>query len=201
MMDLGVLTALGTFLVAAGSPGPATLAVAGTAMALGRSAGLMMGAGLALGLASWGLAVGLGFGALVAQSPVFLTIFKLIGASYLLYLAWVTGRTAFRKDTAPDTVAEGRAFRRGLILNLGNPKAALAWIAALALSTDGTAPGWGIVVACAAMGFGIYAAYAFAFALPPVRSTYRRFRRWIDGVTAVLFALAGLRLLAWRGAE
>ncbi len=200
MIDVGGVTALATFLVAAGSPGPATLAVAGTAMASGRAAGLMMGAGLALGLAAWGVAVGLGFGALVAQSPIFLTIFKVIGGSYLLYLAWVTGRAALQEADAPETIGEGRAFRRGLILNLGNPKAALAWIAALALSAGGAAPGWGIVVACAALGFGIYAAYAWAFALPPVRSVYRRFRRWIDGVTAALFALAGLRLLTWRGA-
>lgn len=201
MISLALVTALGTFLVAAGSPGPATLAVAGASMASGRRAGLALGAGLAVGLAVWGVAVGLGFGALVAQSPVFLTIFKVIGGGYLLYLAWGGARSAMTPATAPVAMDSGRAFRRGLILNLGNPKAALAWIAALALgSGDGTA-GWGVVAACAVLGLVIYATYALAFALDPVRSFYLRARHGIEAVTAGLFALAGLRLLTWRGAE
>lgn len=200
MISVSVMAALGTFLVAAGSPGPATLAVASVAMGSGRRAGLALGAGLAVGLAVWGVAVGLGFGALVAQSPVFLTIFKVIGGGYLLYLAWQSAKSAIAPQDAPRATDPGRAFRRGLILNLGNPKAALAWIAALALGSGDGAVGWGVVAACAALGAVIYATYALAFALGPVRGVYMRARRGIEAATAGLFALAGLRLLTWRDA-
>lgn len=200
MISVSVLAALGTFLVAAGSPGPATLAVVGASMASGRRAGLALGAGLAVGLAVWGVAVGFGFGALVAQSPVFLTIFKVIGGGYLMYLAWLSARSAMAEQAAPAAMDTGRAFRRGLILNLGNPKAALAWIAALALGSGEGAVGWGVVAGCAVLGALIYAGYALAFALGPVRGVYTRARRGIEAATAGLFALAGLRLLTWRGA-
>ena len=199
MISVSVATALGTFLVAAGSPGPATLAVAGASMASGRCAGLALGAGLAAGLAIWGVTMGLGFGVLVAQSPVFLAIFKVIGGGYLLYLAWMSGRSAMAQQAAPVALASGRAFRRGLILNLANPKAALAWIAALALGSGDGVAGWGVVAACAVLGAVIYGIYAMAFALDPVRMFYARARRGIEVVTAGLFALAGLRLLTWRG--
>lgn len=198
---IAFFAALGTFLVAAGSPGPATLAVAGASMASGRRAGLSLGAGLAVSLALWGVAVGFGFGALVAQSPVFLTIFKVIGGGYLLYLAWLSAQSAMAPQAAPQAMDSGRAFRRGLILNLGNPKAALAWIAALALGSDDGAMSWGVVAACAGLGAVIYGAYAVAFALPPVRGVYMRARRGIEAATAGVFALAGVSLLTWRGAS
>ena len=55
MPDLSFLIApLIAFFIAAGSPGPATLACAGAAMTHGRAAGLALGVGLALGLSFWG---------------------------------------------------------------------------------------------------------------------------------------------------
>ncbi len=202
MIDGALITAVLAFVVAAGTPGPATLAVAGTSMASGRRAGLAMGTGLAIGLAAWGVAVGFGFGALVAQSPIFLTAFKIIGGGYLLYLAWLSGRAALRPGASieAEVLSATRSFRRGLILNLGNPKAALAWIAALALGAGCAQASWGIVGVCALAGVLIYAAYAMVFSLATMQAGYARFRRWIEGVTAALFAFAGLRLLTWRGA-
>lgn len=204
---LAAATSVATFVFAAGSPGPATLAVAATAMAGGRPRGAAMALGLSLGLGVWGVVIALGFGALVAQSAPILTILKLIGAGYLFYLAYASGRSALQPLSGPVPVAPqadtARLFRRGLMLNLGNPKAVLAWVAALALGAE-AAPGGAVSVAvlaiCAGLGAAIYLAYATLFSLAPVMALYSRMRRWIEALFAGLFALAGLRLLFWRNA-
>ena len=196
-MDAGLLASLVTFTIACGSPGPATLAVTGTAMAQGMRQGLAMAAVLTLGLAAWGLPAGLGFGALVAQSAAALTVMKLLGGAYLLYLSWVTARSALRP--AETVLKSGGGFRRGLLLNLSNPKAVLAWIATLALGTDAAARApLATVAACTVIGFLLYALYALLFSRAPVMALYRRARRGIEAGFAALFAAAGLRLLLWR---
>ncbi|QBY02292.1 LysE family translocator [Rhodophyticola sp. CCM32] len=205
---LAAATSVATFAFAAGSPGPATLAVAATSMAGGRGRGLAMAAGLSVGLAIWGVAVALGFGALVAQSASILVVLKLLGAVYLFYLAVKSGQSALRSGAAADTapaVADARQlFRRGLMLNLSNPKAVLAWVAALALGTDGTGQAMvvpiAVVAICAGLGGGLYAGYATLFSRRAVMAGYVRFRRWIEGVFAALFALAAIRLVLWRNA-
>ena len=93
---------------------------------------------------------------------------------------------------------EERWFVQGLVLNLSNPKAVVAWMAALSVglgADDGLAAVAVATLGCVVIGFAIYAGYAAAFSLAAVMRGYARLRRWIDGVVAVLFATAGLVLL------
>jgi threonine/homoserine/homoserine lactone efflux protein len=92
-------------------------------------------------------------------------------------------------------------FRRGVVLNLTNPKAVLAWTAVLALGLEPAAGASALTVttlACSLLGMAIYVTYALAFSQAPVRAAYRAGRRAIDAVAGVLFGYAGLRLLAMR---
>ncbi|MEM9011501.1 MAG: LysE family transporter [Pseudomonadota bacterium] len=200
-----LLASAAAFFVAAAAPGPATLAVAGTAMAAGRRAALVLGAGLTLGLAAWGGLVGLGLGALVLASPTALLLLRLGGGAILLWFAWQSARAALARGTAPRGVAPapaGALFARGFFLNLLNPKAALAWAAVIAIGLPAD-PVRGeialIVATCATLGGAIYTAYALGFSTAPVRAAYARARRWIEGVVAALFAAAGARLILDRG--
>ncbi|MBT8408749.1 MAG: LysE family transporter, partial [Alphaproteobacteria bacterium] len=52
-------------MLAGGSPGPATLGIAGTAMASGRRAALAFALGILAGSASWGIAAALGLSAVM----------------------------------------------------------------------------------------------------------------------------------------
>jgi len=85
-----------------------------------------------------------------------------------------------------------------LMLNLSNPKAVVAWMAALSMGL-GVGDNTGHVIAatfvCMALGFLNYASYAMAFSLPGFMAGYRRLRRWIDGAVAGLFAIAGFGLI------
>ncbi|MEM9783929.1 MAG: LysE family transporter [Pseudomonadota bacterium] len=197
------LPALIAFFVAAASPGPATLGVAATAMSRGARAGCWFGAGLALGLAIWGVVAAAGLGALLQQSVWALTLLRLLGGAYLLYLALRAAGSALGPEAsrAEDGAANGRFFRRGLLLNAANPKAVLAWLAVLAIGLPDGADSASITVLtalCAIAGLAIYLGYALAFSRRSVMAGYRRARRGIDGAVAAAFSYAGIRLLTTR---
>lgn len=187
------------FFIVTVSPGPANLAVATVSMSAGRRSGMMFGAGLSVGLAFWGLIAATGMGAVLQSSTTVLTVLKICGGFYLLWLAVSSARSAMGPQTPANSQVEtGRWFLRGLILNLSNPKAAVAWMAALSMGLAGGSSGGTVVLAtlcCMALGFLNYAAYALMFSWSGCRAVYRRFRRWIDGVVAGLLAAAGLGLI------
>ena len=187
------------FLIVTVSPGPATIAAATVAMSAGRSAGMRFGLGLALGLAFWGLIAATGMGAVLQGSEILLYVIKLLGGLYLLWLALQSGQRALKKE--PDEIrlsSHSRWFLRGLALNLSNPKAVVAWMAALAVGLGTNTESHEVFIAtlmCMALGFVNFAAYAYAFSLPGFMAAYQRFRQWIDGAVAGLFAIAGLGLI------
>jgi len=80
--------------VGGGSPGPATMAIAGTSMNRGRGPGLAVAAGIVSGSAAWGLAAALGLSALMAANAWIVEILRYVGAAYLLYLAFKAARSA-----------------------------------------------------------------------------------------------------------
>jgi len=187
------------FFIVAVSPGPANIAVATVAMSSGRMAAMRFGAGLGTGLAFWGLVAATGMGAVLQGSAVLLTALKVFGGLYLLWLAYQSWRSA--KTAQTEVKVETRTqrwFARGLILNLSNPKAVVAWMAALSMgmgSGDGNALLVLATVLCMLLGYLNYAGHAFAFSFAGFMTGYARMRRWIDGAVAILFAAAGLGLL------
>ncbi|MCL6284580.1 LysE family transporter [Ruegeria sp. 2012CJ41-6] len=200
MIDLTSLavTAFAFFVVAV-SPGPANISNAAVAMSFGRRTSLVYGAGLSCGLVFWGLVAASGMGAVLQSSLYVLMVLKLLGGLYLLWLAWQSGRSAMRRDAGKVSLPKkGRWFWRGLILNLSNPKSVIAWMAALSVGLgpdDGLASVAAATVVCIAVGFINNALYSLLFSVSGMMTGYRRFRRWIDGVVAGLFAIAGLGLI------
>jgi len=195
----GLLAVAFAFFVIAASPGPATLACAAVSMRSGRACGMQFGLGLSIGLAFWGLIAATGLGAILQTSTHVLVALKILGGLYLLWLAFGSARSAMRDDSQDAQVEDrGSWFWRGLVLNLSNPKAVVAWMAALSL---GMADGHGIAdvslatAVCAVLGALCYAGYALAFSMGGVMRTYRSVRRWVDGVVAGLFVLAGVGLI------
>ncbi|MEO1637824.1 MAG: LysE family translocator [Pseudomonadota bacterium] len=187
------------FLIVAASPGPANIAVATIALRWGHGPAMRFGMGLGCGLALWGIVAATGLGAILQSSAIALTGLKIFGGCYLLWLAYQSARSAVTPaGQVAQPKAQDRWFLRGLILNLSNPKAAVAWMAAL---TMGMSPGqgYGVLIfataVCMLIGFANYAAHAIAFSRARVMAAYAAARRWIDGVVAGVFALAGLGLL------
>lgn len=200
MIELESIVAIAlAFFVVTVSPGPANIAVATASMSSGRKNGLLFGFGLSVGLAFWGLVAATGIGAILQSTTSVLIALKILGGLYLFWLAFQSVRSAMQKtDDFASSRRQGRWFWRGLILNLSNPKAVVAWLAALSMGLGGEGNGATVVAAtsvCIVLGFLNYAGYAMAFSLSGFMAGYKRSRRWIDGVVAGLFAVAGLSLI------
>lgn len=126
------------------SPGPDNLFVLAQSALYGRAAGLRITLGLCTGLVVHTAAVALGVAALIKSFPLAFNALKYAGAAYLLYLAW----QAFR--AVPMSLSGDRArqpdgwqlYRRGIIMNVSNPKVSLFFLALLPQFVD---PGRGAV--------------------------------------------------------
>ena len=198
-MTDGLIATLLAFFVVTVSPGPANIAVAAVSAGQGRRKGLLFAFGLTVGLAFWGVIAATGVGAVLHTASHALVVLKVIGGVYLLWLAVQSARsvTAPKGEGDLDT-GRGLWFWRGLMLNLSNPKAVIAWMAALSMGLGVDAGPTMLVFttgACMALGAVNYGGYALVFSAPGAMKAYRRTRRWIDGTVAFLFAGAGLGLL------
>ncbi len=139
MIDNNVLLAFfTTSLILALSPGPDNLFVMAQSARTGRKSGLFVTLGLATGLIGHTVAVAFGLAAILRASSLAFTILKFIGAAYLLYLAWQAFRagaaTANKGDV--EVFSRGSLYRRGIIMNLTNPKVSLFFMAFLPQFAD-----------------------------------------------------------------
>jgi threonine/homoserine/homoserine lactone efflux protein len=120
------------------SPGPDNLFVMMQSAMHGRGAGLRVVLGLCTGLLGHTAAVAAGLAALVAASELAFQVLKAIGALYLLWLAWQAFRAPV--DEAPQGEAPRLAgwalYRRGVIMNLTNPKVSIFFLAFLPQFAD-----------------------------------------------------------------
>lgn len=204
----GILLAYSAFLLAIASPGPNILAVIGTSMGVNRVSGMALAMGVATGSFSWAILTVFGLSALLASYAQAVLVIKICGGLYLLWLAYKSFKSAAsRHDIEAKELPGGRRtpfgyFKRGYIIQMTNPKAALAWIAIISLGLKAGAPLWVgavIVLGTFALSVAIHLTYAVAFSTPVMVRLYGKARRGIQGVLGTFFALAGLRLLSNRG--
>ncbi|CAN5381992.1 LysE family translocator [soil metagenome] len=123
-----------TSLVIEITPGPNMAYLGALSLSYGIRVGLAAVAGVALGLSIYGLAATLGLSAVIDSSKFLYETLRWAGVIYLLWLAW----EAWAAERRPSAAADGQpatsprtAFRRGLITNLLNPKAAVFYVAVL----------------------------------------------------------------------
>jgi len=127
-------------LVLALAPGPDNLFVLTQSALRGKSAGLAVTLGLCTGLLVHTTAVALGLAALFAASSLAFTLLKLCGAGYLLWLArqaWRASSTSIRR-AAEDRLSGWQLYRRGILMNITNPKVSIFFLAFLPQFADPT---------------------------------------------------------------
>ena len=82
------------------------------------------------------------------------------------------------------------------MLHLTNPKAILVWVSIVALSSNSEGPAHSaLVMGCATIGCLVFGSYAVLFSTDSARRMYLRTRRALEGCLAVVFGIAGIRLL------
>lgn len=113
------------------TPGPNMTYLALVSASEGRKAGLATVAGVTLGLTIIGLLAAIGAAELVQSSSFAYNALRWAGVLFLLYLAWDGWRTSAADMAIPEKQGLLRNFRRGLVTNILNPKAAVFYIAVL----------------------------------------------------------------------
>jgi threonine/homoserine/homoserine lactone efflux protein len=201
--SLAFLAIIGALSLGVVSPGASFVMVLRTSLAVSRRAGvaaaLGMGAG---GVAFAGLAL-LGLQAVIAQAAWAYLGLKLIGAGYLLTLAWRMWRGADTPLEAPRAPAlgggsAGRAFALGLATQLSNPKTAIVYASVFAALLPTPTPTW-LMVALPPAVFTLetswYAVVALVASAEGPRDAYGRAKRWIDRLAGAVMAGLGARLI------
>jgi len=186
------------------TPGPAILAIAGASMSLGRSHGVAKAAGVVSGSFVWGMLAVFGLAAFLNAFAGLLTWLKVIGGIYLIWLAYKAVRNAASDDDPVQGDIGERSLRKqyfgGFILHVTNPKALFGWAAVITLGLRPDAPWWmGFVVFAGAYLMSILLNFSFAwfFSTERMISGYLKTRRWVQGIFAVIFGAAGLKLI-WQ---
>jgi threonine/homoserine/homoserine lactone efflux protein len=196
-----MLTFALTSLIIELTPGPNMAWLALLSIERGRLAGLAAVAGVGLGLLVLGLAASLGLGALVAANNGLYEALRWAGVAFLLYLAWDSYKAS--REPAEARVNNDRFlvfFRRGLITNLLNPKAALFYVTVLPNFVQPTSPSmWQSLTLTGLYVFiatGVHAAIALGGGqLQPLFATDRA-RRVLGVIAAVLL----VAIAAWVAA-
>lgn len=202
--DLNLSLIMIAGLIAALSPGPATLALAGTSMASGRKAGLALASGITTGSFVWSVSAALGLGAVMLANAWLFEIVRYFGVTYLLYLAYKSARSALSdKDIAVRSMSGGptKLYMKGLLLHVTNPKAVLFFGALYSIGVPPDASLRDIAIVILAVGLQsafIFHLYAVIFSSAAMTSAYLRARRWCEGLFAIGFSFAGFKILTAR---
>jgi threonine/homoserine/homoserine lactone efflux protein len=181
------------------TPGPNMTYLAILAAARGRAPGLAAVSGVALGLVLLGLLAVFGLGALVLEQAWLYQSLRWAGIVYLLYLAWEAWSDSRKPigTLSPDG-NNWRYFRRGLITNLLNPKAALFYITVMPSFLATTSVGEVLLFAAVYVGVatGVHAGVVLlAGTVQPVL-TIPAWRRTMGAIFALL--LIGVALWVAR---
>ncbi|MFG1938306.1 LysE family translocator [Micromonospora tulbaghiae] len=184
------------------TPGPDMMFVLANATRYGPRAGAVAALGVAAGEAVHVAAVVAGLATLIAASPVLFTAIRWAGAAYLIVLGLRALRGTGRRAPAdrPDGGA-GRAFRRGLLTNLLNPKMILFSVAFLPQFVRPEAgPVAAQLVLLGAMFVAVQLTVDLALGVGAGRFAGRwgdsRWSRRVDRLCAVAFVALGVRLAA-----
>ena len=120
------------------APGPDNVFVLTQSALHGKLSGLVVVFGLCTGLLFHTTAVAFGVAVIFQASTLAFTLLKVIGAGYLVYLAWQIFRTSPEQISMPSDQQKslGTLYRRGIIMNLTNPKVSIFFLAFLPQFAD-----------------------------------------------------------------
>ncbi len=203
MEHLATLAAIAVaLLLVAMSPGPAFVLVSQQAMARSRGAGVVTALGVSVGSVIWVVLVILGIAVVVTKAAWLYGLLRLFGGAYLVYLGVRLWRGARAPMAAEPSCGGGqhtlrRAFRRAVVVQMLNPKAAVFFGSVFLTMLPPGAPEW---VKAAALGlvfvieFGWYLSVATTLSSKPARRVYANAKSWVERAAGAWLMLFGVKL-------
>lgn len=190
------LTWLLTFVPITMSPGPANLLLTSSAATYGVRRTVPLYLGIVVVFALQIVVMGLGIGELVFRYPALFTVFKVVGAAFLLYLAYLF----FKSGGVKQAQAEPRVgFREGALLQFFNFKALTVPLILFTQFIDARTASWGQIIA---LSLALYALILFSVGAWTVGGSFlkRLFQsefgvKWQGKIFGVLLALVAIWVL------
>lgn len=207
---LGEFLALATIhFLAVVAPGPDFAVTIRQSVRFGRLVGICTALGIGAGISVHVLYTLLGVGALMHTTPWLLTVAKVIGGAYILYLGVSLLRSKPKsaiegEKTSEEPMVEQtlfKAFSTGFLTNATNPKATLFFLAIFTTIISASTPlqiqaFYGLWMCFVnALWFVVVALF---FSSSRVRVLFMRMGHWFErtmGVVLILFA--GRLMLSW----
>ncbi|PWQ99554.1 LysE family translocator [Leucothrix arctica] len=202
MAEINYLLIILSALAAIASPGPATLAIAGTSMSHGRYFGLSLAAGVLTGSLIWSATAAFGLATVLHTNVWLFEILRYCGALYLLFLAFKSLRYALSSISIslPEnqkSTLKGNYFK-GLLIHLTNPKAILFFGSLYSIGVPSTAQPielLSVIFVVGSVSSLIFLGYAFLFSNRLARQRYLKSKVVFESIFALFFGVAGLKLL------
>lgn len=184
-------------------PGPDNIFVLTQSALYGKAAGLLVTLGLCTGLIVHTAAVALGVATLFQTSAIAFTVLKLAGAMYLAYLAWKAFSVSAKNVDVPrsNLPTAGALYRRGIIMNVTNPKVSIFFLAFLPQFTSPNIGSLGLQIfqlggLFIAITFAIFGAIALlAGTLGGWLSRTPRAEVYLNRMAGVVFVVLALNLV------
>lgn len=203
-MTLAALVAIYfVHLAAAMSPGPAVLLAARTALREGLARAIYLSIGLGTGAVIWAVAALFGLAFLFQIAPRVLIVFKIIGAGYLLYIAYKIWKHAPKPmvtemPQGKENLSPLGLMRLGLVTQLANPKPALFFGTVFLTFMPADAPAWAYAVVLLIVfvndcGWAIIVSRIFS--LERTRRAYMSLKTIFDRVFGGLLAALSAKLV------
>lgn len=197
---------LGMALVALGmvlTPGPNMIYLVSRSISQGWRAGLISLTGTMVGFLVYMTIANVGLAAVFVLVPWLYVGLKIVGAAYLLYLAWQTlkpgGTSLFETRELPRD-SRLKLFRMGLVTNLLNPKAAIMYMALIPQFINpaaGRAVAQGFVLGGVQITVSMIVNAIIVLAAGTIASFLGRrpsWSRWQRRITGTLLGAVGVRL-------
>ena len=147
------------------APGPDNMYLLAKSLASGAKSGVFLSAGLASGIVFHTALVILGVAALIKSSPAAFAGLKFMGAAYLLYLAWKAfhEKGELQLGEADEGASYMFLYRRGVLMNVLNPKVLLFFLAFLPqfVDTGSTNLAWHIALLGAVFALQAFGIFSF----------------------------------------
>jgi threonine/homoserine/homoserine lactone efflux protein len=177
-------------------PGPAVLYVVVQGAEQGRRVGLASVLGIHLGTLVHVAAATVGLSALIVASSLAFNAVKFAGAVYLIFIGVrkLLGRDEPRLEPGRQKVSYRRAFMRGAVVNVLNPKTALFFLALLPqfIHTDrGGVWSQALLLGLVFVGLGLVTDSLYALAAGTVGGFLRRRRRAMRYGSGLVFVGLG----------
>ena len=191
-----------TALVVVIAPGTGVIYTIAVALGQGHRASIYAALGCTAGIIPHLLAASFGLAAILHTSALLFQVVKFAGVAYLLYLAWQSLKSGGALAVSADQRRERpvRIMRRGVLLNVLNPKLSIFFLALLPPFLSGN-PGTatvemlGLGAIFMAMTFAVFVLYGlFAATARDHLLASEVAMRWLNRGFAAAFAALGARL-------